>query len=46
MVRQRGFTVAARLLDNSESVVRRHYSHIDAKEMAEDAGRAFEEHDG
>jgi integrase len=46
MVRRRGFTAAARLLDNSESVVRKHYSHIDAKEMAEDAGRAFEEHDG
>ncbi|MFC4357913.1 tyrosine-type recombinase/integrase [Halobium salinum] len=46
MVRQRGFTAAARLLDNSEAVVRKHYSHIDAKEMAEDAGRAFEEHDG
>jgi len=45
MVRQRGFTAAARLLDNSEEVVRRSYSHIEAKEMAEDAGHAFSEHD-
>ncbi|MFA9504430.1 tyrosine-type recombinase/integrase [Natrinema sp. H-ect1] len=45
MVRQRGFTAAARLLDNSEEVVRQSYSHIEAKEMAEDAGRAFSEHD-
>ena len=45
MVRQRGFTAAARLLDNSEAVVRQSYSHIEAKEMAEDAGAAFTEHD-
>ncbi|ELY37796.1 tyrosine-type recombinase/integrase [Natronorubrum tibetense] len=45
MVRQRGFTAAARLLDNSEEVVRKSYSHIEAKEMAEDAGNAFSEHD-
>ncbi|QRV17701.1 phage integrase SAM-like domain-containing protein (plasmid) [Haloterrigena salifodinae] len=45
MVRQRGFTAAARLLDNSEEVVRKSYSHIEAKEMAEDAGEAFTEHD-
>ncbi|UHQ98776.1 site-specific integrase (plasmid) [Natrinema zhouii] len=45
MVRQRGFTAAARLLDNSEEVVRKSYSHIEAKEMAEDAGNAFAEHD-
>ena len=45
MVRQRGFTAAARLLDNSEEVVRTSYSHIEAKEMAEDAGEAFTEHD-
>ncbi|MDQ2051788.1 hypothetical protein RBH26_15020 [Natronolimnohabitans sp. A-GB9] len=45
MVRQRGFTAAARLLDNSEAVVRDSYSHIEAKEMAEDAGNAFAEHD-
>ncbi|OLZ39353.1 hypothetical protein A6E15_18405 [Natrinema saccharevitans] len=45
MVRQRGFTAAARLLDNSEEVVRQSYSHIEAKEMAEDAGHAFSEHD-
>ncbi|NUB93706.1 phage integrase SAM-like domain-containing protein [Haloterrigena sp. SYSU A121-1] len=45
MVRQRGFTAAARLLDNSEEVVRKSYSHIEAKEMAEDAGAAFTEHD-
>ncbi|MDF9747790.1 tyrosine-type recombinase/integrase [Natrinema salsiterrestre] len=45
MVRQRGFTAAARLLDNSEEVVRDSYSHIEAKEMAKDAGDAFTEHD-
>ncbi|MDS0477294.1 phage integrase SAM-like domain-containing protein [Natrinema sp. 1APR25-10V2] len=45
MVRQRGFTAAARLLDNSEEVVRQSYSHIEAKEMAKDAGDAFAEHD-
>ncbi|MXV60479.1 hypothetical protein GS429_00015 [Natronorubrum sp. JWXQ-INN-674] len=45
MVRQRGFTAAARLLDNSEEVVRTSYSHIEAKEMAKDAGDAFAEHD-
>ena len=45
MVRQRGFTAAARLLDNSEEVVRSSYSHIEAKEMARDAGEAFAEHD-
>lgn len=45
MVRQRGFTAAARLLDNSEEVVRQSYSHIEAKEMAKDAGDAFTEHD-
>ncbi|SER39656.1 tyrosine-type recombinase/integrase [Natrinema salaciae] len=45
MVRQRGFTAAARLLDNSEAVVRKSYSHIEAKEMAKDAGDAFAEHD-
>ncbi|SFL55675.1 Site-specific recombinase XerD [Halogranum rubrum] len=46
MVRQRGFTAAARLLDNSEAMVREHYSHIEAKDLAADAGSAFEEHDG
>ncbi len=45
MVRQRGFTAAARLLDNSEAVVRESYSHIEAKEMAEAAGDAFVAHD-
>ncbi|WP_254533984.1 tyrosine-type recombinase/integrase [Natrinema gelatinilyticum] len=45
LVRQRGFTAAARLLDNSEEVVRKSYSHIEAKEMAKDAGDAFAEHD-
>ncbi|XVH33721.1 tyrosine-type recombinase/integrase (plasmid) [Haloferacaceae archaeon DSL9] len=46
MVRQRGFTAAARLLDNSEGVVRKSYSHIEAKEIAKDAGDAFDEYDG
>lgn len=45
MVRERGFTAAARLLDNSEEVVRKSYSHLEAKEMAKDAGDAFAEHD-
>lgn len=45
MVRERGFTDAARLLDNSEEVVRNSYSHIEAKEMSEAAGKAFENHD-
>jgi len=44
MVRQRGFTSAARLLDNSEEVVRKSYSYR-GKEMAKDAGDAFAEHD-
>ena len=46
MVRQRGFTAAARLLDNSEAIVRERYSHIEARDLAADAGSAFEEHDG
>lgn len=45
MVRSKGVTAAARLLDNSERVVREAYSHIEAGEMAEIAGDAFEEID-
>ncbi len=45
MVRQRGFIAVARLLDNSEAVVQQSYSHIEAKEMTQDAGDAFAEHD-
>lgn len=44
-VRQRGFTAAVRLLDNSEEVVRTSYSRIEAKGIAEDAGDAFAEHE-
>ena len=45
MVRQRGFTAAARLLDNSEEMVRKSYSHIEARDLAMEAGSAFVEHD-
>lgn len=45
MVRRRGFTAAARLLDNSEAMVRERYSHIEARDLAADAGSAFDEHD-
>lgn len=44
MARQRGF-VAARLLANSEEVDRQSYSHIEAKEIAKNAGDAFTKHD-
>jgi len=42
MVREFGYTEAARHLDNSEEVVREHYSHIEANERAQMAERAFQ----
>lgn len=41
MVREFGYTEAARHLDNSEEVVREHYSHIEASERAQMAETAF-----
>jgi integrase len=43
MVRKYGHGEAARLLDNSEQVVREHYSHIEAGELADLAAEAFDE---
>lgn len=43
LVRTRGVTQAARVLDSSEKVVRDHYSYIEAGELAEDLGQAFED---
>lgn len=43
MVRRHGVTAAARLLDNSERVVRDAYSHIEAGEIAALADEAFED---
>lgn len=45
LVRERSVTEAAQQLDNSEEVVRKHYSHITAEERSQDVGRAFEDHD-
>jgi hypothetical protein len=42
MVREFGYTEAARHLDNSEEVVREHYSHIEASERAQIAETAFQ----
>jgi hypothetical protein len=42
MVREFGYTEAARHLDNSEEVVREHYSHIEASERAQMAETAFQ----
>ena len=36
---------AVRALDNSEEVVREHYSHIEAGELADQMTSAFEEAD-
>ena len=49
LVRTSGHAAAARALDNSEEVVREHYSHIEAGELAGQMTSAFEEadqHDG
>ena len=45
MVRKYGYAAAARFLDNSEKMVRDHYSHIEAGEKADLATKALEETD-
>src|SRR5699024_5735426 len=45
LVRTSGHAAAARALDNSEEVVREHYSHIEAGELADQMSSAFEEAD-
>ena len=45
LVRTSGHAAAARALDNSEEVVREHYSHIEAGELASQMTSAFEEAD-
>ena len=45
LVRTSGHAAAARVLDNSEEVVREHYSHIEAGDLAEQMTNAFEEAD-
>ena len=46
LVRTFGHAAAARALDNSEEIVREHYSHIEAGDMADRMADAFEEVDG
>ncbi|WP_121823100.1 tyrosine-type recombinase/integrase [Halostella salina] len=46
LVRTFGHAAAARALDNSEEIVREHYSHIEAGDMADRMTDAFEEIDG
>lgn len=41
MVRAFGYAAAARALDNSEEIVRQHYSHIEAGELADQLTTAF-----
>lgn len=41
MVRTNGYAAAARLLDNTEEMVRERYSHIEAGELADAAAKAF-----
>ncbi|MGN8216584.1 tyrosine-type recombinase/integrase [Halococcus salifodinae] len=45
LVRTSGHAAAARALDNSEEVVREHYSHIEAGELADQMTSAFQEVD-
>ena len=45
LVRTSGHAAAARALDNSEEVVREHYSHIEASDLADQMTDAFEEAD-
>ncbi|WP_049903802.1 tyrosine-type recombinase/integrase [Halococcus agarilyticus] len=45
LVRTSGHAAAARALDNSEEVVREHYSHIEAGELANQMTNAFKEAD-
>ncbi|CAI50858.1 XerC/D-like integrase (plasmid) [Natronomonas pharaonis DSM 2160] len=46
LVRAFGYTVAARYLDNSEEMVRKRYSHIEAGELGDVAAEALDEIDG
>ena len=46
LVRAFGYTVAARYLDNSEGMVRKRYSHIEAGELGDAAAEAIEDIDG
>ena len=46
LVRAFGYTVAARYLDNSEEMVRKRYSHIEAGELGDAAAEAIEDIDG
>jgi len=45
LVRSFGYTVAARYLDNSEMMIRKRYSHIEADELGELATEAINETD-
>ena len=45
LVRSFGYTVAARYLDNSEKMIRKRYSHIEADELGELATEAINEID-
>jgi integrase len=45
LVRTSGHAAAARALDNSEEIVREHYSHIEAGELADQMTNAFQEAD-
>ncbi|MBX0288557.1 site-specific integrase [Halomicroarcula sp. F28] len=45
LVRSFGYTVAARYLDNSEKMIRKRYSHIEADELGELATEAINETD-
>lgn len=42
LVRAKGYAAAARLLDDTERMVRERYSHIEAGELSEEAAEAFE----
>ena len=44
-MRSSGHAAAAHALDNSEEVVREHYSHIEAGEFAGEMEAAFEDAD-
>jgi hypothetical protein len=45
LVRAFGFTAAARYLDNSEEMVRKRYSHLEAGELGDIATEAIEQVD-
>ncbi len=45
LVHTSGHAAAARALDNSEEIVREHYSHIEAGDLADQMTNAFEEAD-